>query len=105
MVFRQADALTLQKLTASRKIDTMRKAGPGAVGNPAPGLCSKRAFVTIQNPSASMPFLLVLEERGVLNEGMNRLVDDVPIRGRAGVDLRSLDRTVLNPDDGLRRDR
>ena len=52
-----------------------------------------------------MPVLLVLEERGVLNEGMNCLIDDVPIRGRAGVDLKSLDSIVLNPDVGVRRDR
>jgi hypothetical protein len=65
MVFRQADALTLQKLTASRKIDTMRKAGPGAVGNPAPGLCSKTAFIAFQNPLPHQcPFFLLLKSKG-----------------------------------------
>ena len=29
---------------------------------------------------------------------MNSLIDDVPIRSRAGVDLMSLDSVVLNPD-------
>ena len=36
---------------------------------------------------------------------MNSLIDDVPIRGRASVDLMSLDSIVLNADDGLCRDR
>lgn len=41
----------------------------------------------------------------VLDKGMDSLVNEVPIRSRAGVHLMRLDSIVLNPDDGLCRDR
>src|SRR4051794_31453920 len=58
----------------------------------------------ISEPASGSMSLLVLEEQRVLDHGMNSLVDDMPIRGRASVDLMSLDSIVLNADGGACRD-